>query len=88
MDFGGLSAATLDALIEGGQATDLPSTDQPKLTFGGTPFRYPPAVELLAPAPLRVAYDLARRSPVAPSAIKAAQRALRVFRLPTATTGR
>jgi len=77
MDFGGLSAATLDTLIEGGRATDLPPTDQPKLTFGGRPFRYPPPVELLAPEPLRVAYDVARRSRRGRQAIKGAQRALR-----------
>jgi hypothetical protein len=77
MDFGGLSAATLDALIEGGRPRDLTSADQPKLTFGGTPFRYPPAVELLAPAPLRVVYDVARQMPLGRQAIMGVQRALR-----------
>jgi Acetyltransferase (GNAT) domain len=77
MDFGGLSAATLDALIDGRRPRDLPSADQPKLTFGGTPFRYPPAVELLAPAPLRVVYDVARQMPLGRQAIMGVQRALR-----------
>jgi hypothetical protein len=51
--------------------------DQPKLTFGGTAFRYPQAVELVAPAPLRVAYDLARRSHRGRSVIDRARVALR-----------
>jgi hypothetical protein len=34
-------------------------------------------VELLAPAPLRVAYDIARHSPRGRRAVKGAQRALR-----------
>jgi lipid II:glycine glycyltransferase (peptidoglycan interpeptide bridge formation enzyme) len=76
LDFGGLSAATLDALLGGGQAA-VSSCDQPKLTFGGTPFRYPPAVELVTPAPLRVTYDLARRSARGRQALHRAQVALR-----------
>jgi lipid II:glycine glycyltransferase (peptidoglycan interpeptide bridge formation enzyme) len=77
LDFGGLSAATLDALIGGGEATQVASTDQPKLTFGGRPFRYPQAVEMVGPAPLRMAYDLALHSPRGRQVIKTAQRVLR-----------
>jgi hypothetical protein len=60
-DFGGLRPETLDALLDGqGRSADrLPAADQPKLTFGGTAFRYPTAVEMLRPAALRTAYDLA-----------------------------
>ncbi len=59
-DFGGLRPKTLDALLDGqDHSTDtLPTADQPKLTFGGTAFRYPPAVEMIRPAALRTAYDL------------------------------
>jgi lipid II:glycine glycyltransferase (peptidoglycan interpeptide bridge formation enzyme) len=77
LDFGGLSAATLDALVGGGEATQVTSTDQPKLTFGGRPFRYPQAVELVGPAPLRMAYDLARHSARGRKVISGAQRVLR-----------
>ena len=77
LDFGGLSAATLDALLGGGEATQVSTTDQPKLTFGGTPFRYPQAVELVGPAPLRMVYDLARHSSRGRQVINEAQRILR-----------
>lgn len=63
-DFGGLRPETLDALLNGAgsSADEWPSADQPKVTFGGTAYRYPTPVELIRPAPLRVAYDLTRRS--------------------------
>lgn len=63
-DFGGLRAATLDTLLVGGDPPlgGWPSVDLPKLKFGGAAFRYPKAVELISPAPLRMAYDLAWRS--------------------------
>ena len=77
LDFGGLSAATLDALLGSGTAGVVSSSDQPKLTFGGTPFRYPPAVELVVPAGLRLAYDLARATPRGTRALHRAQVALR-----------
>jgi hypothetical protein len=77
LDFGGLSAASLHALLDGGERTDASATDQPKLTFGGTPFRYPPAVELVTPPSLRMVYDVARRSPQGRHAIMWAQQALR-----------
>jgi hypothetical protein len=77
LDFGGLSPATLDALLRGARRERVPSADQPKLTFGGQPFRYPPAVELMNPAPLRVAYDLATRSSRGRQVIHRARVALR-----------
>jgi lipid II:glycine glycyltransferase (peptidoglycan interpeptide bridge formation enzyme) len=76
LDFGGLSRATLDGLLDGGSAI-VTSCDQPKLTFGGTPFRYPLAVELVTSTPLRIAYDLARVSPPGRHALVWAQIALR-----------
>jgi hypothetical protein len=59
-DFGGLETTTLDALTAGGTPPpeSVHPADQPKLTFGGTAFRYPPAVEFIGPAPLRACYDL------------------------------
>ena len=63
-DFGGLRPETLDALLDDqDHSTDtLPAADQPKVTFGGTAFRYPTPVEMIRPAALRTAYDLAWRS--------------------------
>jgi len=63
-DFGGLRPETLDALLDGhGRSADtLPAADQPKVTFGGTAFRYPTPVETIRPAALRTSYDLAWRS--------------------------
>lgn len=57
-DFGGLHAQTLDALLcdPVPNVDTLPAADQPKLTFGGTAFRYPQAVEMIRPALLRAAY--------------------------------
>ncbi|MGH3874757.1 MAG: lipid II:glycine glycyltransferase FemX [Pseudonocardiaceae bacterium] len=62
-DFGGLRPATLAALLDGdGRGADpLPTADQPKVTFGGTAFRYPTPVEMIRPAALREVYDLAWR---------------------------
>jgi lipid II:glycine glycyltransferase (peptidoglycan interpeptide bridge formation enzyme) len=63
-DFGGLRPETLDALLDGhGRSVDTVSAaDQPKVTFGGTAFRYPTPVEMIRPAVLRTSYDLAWRS--------------------------
>jgi lipid II:glycine glycyltransferase (peptidoglycan interpeptide bridge formation enzyme) len=63
-DFGGLRPETLDALLDGhGRSADtVPAADQPKVTFGGTAFRYPTPVEMIRPAVLRTSYDLAWRS--------------------------
>lgn len=64
LDFGGLRPETLDALLNGddSDADSWPTADQPKVTFGGTAYRYPTPVEMIRPMPLRLAYDLARRS--------------------------
>jgi hypothetical protein len=63
-DFGGLRPETLAALLDGSDhsADTFPTADQPKVTFGGTAFRYPTPVEMIRPAALRTAYDLAWRS--------------------------
>jgi hypothetical protein len=63
-DFGGLRPETLAALLDSADrsADTMPTADQPKVTFGGTAFRYPTPVEMIRPAVLRIAYDLAWRS--------------------------
>ncbi|MGB8960883.1 MAG: GNAT family N-acetyltransferase [Pseudonocardiaceae bacterium] len=63
-DFGGLRPETLAALLDGSDcsADTLPTADQPKVTFGGTAFRYPTPVEMIRPAALRAIYDVAWRS--------------------------
>lgn len=63
-DFGGLRPETVDALLNGDhrKSADWPPTDQPKVTFGGTAYRYPCPVEMISPVSLRMAYDLAAHS--------------------------
>lgn len=63
LDFGGLRPETLDALLNDDEsdADSWATADQPKVTFGGSAYRYPPPVEMIGPAPLRMAYDLAWR---------------------------
>jgi lipid II:glycine glycyltransferase (peptidoglycan interpeptide bridge formation enzyme) len=78
LDFGGLSPATLDALLDGPSCPlQVPSVDQPKLTFGGTAFRYPQAMEMIAPPPLRLVYDLTLRSRTGRKMIDQVRRSLR-----------
>ncbi len=62
-DLGGLHDETLRALLAGqdGHSDSWPSADQAKVAFGGSPYRYPSAVEMINPAPVRAAYDLSRR---------------------------
>ncbi len=62
-DFGGIDADMLGDLQAGrtGNEESWPGADRAKLSFGGAPFAYPPAVERVAP-PARWAYDGARRS--------------------------
>jgi hypothetical protein len=61
-DFGGIDPGMLRDL-QAGRTDDegWPSADRTKLSFGGRPYAYPPAVERLAP-PVRVAYDAVRHS--------------------------
>lgn len=78
-DFGGLRSETLTALLDSTEhgADTLPTADQPKVTFGGTAFRYPTPVEMIRPAALRVAYDLAWRSATGRKLFAQAQSLLR-----------
>jgi hypothetical protein len=63
-DFGGLRPETLAALLDGSDvsADAVATADQPKVTFGGTAFRYPTPVEMIRPAALRTVYDIAWQS--------------------------
>ena len=92
-DFGGLRPETLAALLDGSDhsADTFPTADQPKVTFGGTAFRYPTPVEMIRPAALRTAYDLAWRSASGRRVFAKAQSLLRGSRRRTpnlVTTGR
>lgn len=80
-DFGGLEPATLAVVLDGADPAGITSIDQPKLTFGGTPYRYPPAVELIRPAAARSAYDLTIRHPLGRRGIELARDLLRGTRL-------
>lgn len=85
LDFGGLSAVTLDAVLDprtpDGPPPDAVATvDQPKLTFGGTAFRYPAPLQFVGPSPVRFAYDLANRSPTGRRMIDRARRLMRAGR--------
>ncbi|MGH3847587.1 MAG: hypothetical protein ACRDS0_40155, partial [Pseudonocardiaceae bacterium] len=63
-DFGGLRAPTLRALLDGeADNGEQPSVDRFKTNFGGTPYRYPVAVEVIHSPILRLTYDLTRRWP-------------------------
>jgi hypothetical protein len=62
-DFGGLHEEALQALLAGEcrHSDSWPSSDQAKVAFGGSAYRYPNAVEMISSAPVRTAYDLSRR---------------------------
>ncbi|MCD2195817.1 GNAT family N-acetyltransferase [Actinomycetospora endophytica] len=62
-DFGGIDADMFADLQAGRTRNEesWPGADRAKLSFGGAPYAYPPAVERIAP-PARWAYDAARHS--------------------------
>jgi lipid II:glycine glycyltransferase (peptidoglycan interpeptide bridge formation enzyme) len=64
LDFGGLSEQTLRDAVDRGVTScgSWPGADQAKMRYGGVPFRYPGAVELIRPGALRLAYDLTTAS--------------------------
>jgi hypothetical protein len=63
-DLGSVDERSMAVLEAGGPVDDIQSSDQIKVNFGGRPFRYPQAVEFIAPPVLRLAWDLAHRSRV------------------------
>jgi lipid II:glycine glycyltransferase (peptidoglycan interpeptide bridge formation enzyme) len=80
-DFGGISADAARRLAGDGRRDGLRGVDRFKAGFGGEPYAYPPAIELIASALPRIGYDLSRRSTVGRKAIELAKRALRTGRL-------
>jgi lipid II:glycine glycyltransferase (peptidoglycan interpeptide bridge formation enzyme) len=76
-DFGGLRAATLQALLDGDSTAQQPSVDRFKMSFGGTPYRYPQPVEMIRSRMLRASYDLTRRWPAGRQLITRATRTAR-----------
>ncbi len=78
-DFGGIDRGMLHDLMAAPDRDDdrWPSADRAKLAFGGRPFAYPQAVELVRPWPLRAAYDAARNSARGRAALEAASQRLR-----------
>ncbi|MGH3695849.1 MAG: lipid II:glycine glycyltransferase FemX [Pseudonocardiaceae bacterium] len=62
-DLGGLGGQALRDLLAGEchHSDSWPSSDQAKAAFGGSPYRYPSAVEMINSMPVRTAYDLSRR---------------------------
>ncbi|MCV2490658.1 GNAT family N-acetyltransferase [Geodermatophilus sp. YIM 151500] len=64
LDFGGLSEQTLHDAVDCGirSSATWPGPDQAKMSFGGTPYRYPAPVELIRSMPVRFAYDAVNRS--------------------------
>jgi lipid II:glycine glycyltransferase (peptidoglycan interpeptide bridge formation enzyme) len=63
-DFVGVHERSLPLLLAGSPADirALAGPDQYKARFGGQVFTYPPPVEMIRPAAVRIAYDLARRT--------------------------
>lgn len=78
-DLGGLREEVLQALLAGEcrHSDSWPSSDQAKVAFGGSPFRYPSAVEMINSIPVRAAYDLSRQWP---GGRRLVARATRLFR--------
>jgi lipid II:glycine glycyltransferase (peptidoglycan interpeptide bridge formation enzyme) len=64
LDLGGIPASAVETLSDGGRdlSARVDGRTYFKASFGGQPFHHPPAVELLSSTPVRLGYDLARRS--------------------------
>lgn len=82
LDFGGLPEPMLDDMLDRGvrNSEEWPSAHRSKLSFNGRPFRYPGAVEMIHPRPVRFAYDAANASARGRRLIAGAKTALRVGR--------
>jgi lipid II:glycine glycyltransferase (peptidoglycan interpeptide bridge formation enzyme) len=79
LDLGGIPAETVDLIRDRapGFTSRLSGSVVFKASFGGQPYRYPPAVELLSSRLLRTGYDLLRRSPIGSKAVASAARFMR-----------
>jgi len=80
LDFGGLPEQMLTDMLDKGvhSSDDWPNGHRAKLAFNGAPFRYPPAVELVRPFPVRWVYDIVRRNTYGRRLIAKIKSALRV----------
>ena len=78
-DFGGIPVDAVDTIQNGDSSVTSQLTGPTvfKASFGGQPFRYPPAVELLSSLLLRTCYDLSRRSTIGGEAMAMAKRLMR-----------
>jgi lipid II:glycine glycyltransferase (peptidoglycan interpeptide bridge formation enzyme) len=78
-DFGGIQVNAVDMIRNGqaGHARGLTGPEMFKASFGGQPFRYPPAVELLSSLLLRTGYDLSRHSELGGKLVATAKRLMR-----------
>jgi lipid II:glycine glycyltransferase (peptidoglycan interpeptide bridge formation enzyme) len=78
-DFGGIPVDAVDTIRNGDSSltSRLTGPTMFKASFGGQPFRYPPAVELLSSLLLRTCYDLSRRSTIGDEAMAMAKRLMR-----------
>jgi hypothetical protein len=64
-DFGGISDTAVSALENAHcDKSALTTSEAFKLTFGGTPFRFPMPVEMIYSPMIRFAYDISMRWPV------------------------
>jgi hypothetical protein len=63
-DFGGINARTYCEMLSRSSRSGAswPTVDRAKISFGGTPYQYPPLVELIHPAVIARSYDLLRAS--------------------------
>lgn len=78
-DFGGIPVDAVDTIrdAEPGYTSRLSGPAVFKASFGGQPFHYPPAVELLSSRLLRTSYDLSHHSAIGGKAIAMAKRLMR-----------
>ena len=78
-DFGGISAKAARVLLDGetDPAVPLSGSEQFKTSFGGEVFRYPEQVELISSLPLRLAYDVSKRTRAGGRLLETAKRVLR-----------
>jgi lipid II:glycine glycyltransferase (peptidoglycan interpeptide bridge formation enzyme) len=78
-DFGGLRADVARSLLAGHPQPrpQLTGSEQFKMSFGGEVFLYPDQVEFISSAPLRLAYDIARRTSTGGRIVDIGKRALR-----------
>lgn len=79
LDFGGIPVETVDLIRDRapGFTSRLSGSVVFKASFGGQPYRYPPAVELLSSRLLRTGYDALRRSHIGRKAVASATRLMR-----------